>query len=188
MNILRAIAAGWIFQLNADATFNFCRTAVDMIGFGVNSLGNHNHPLCWSIIPHNTESQVTYTGTFKELQEASLLLFGINACSSPDCKCCARLYELLDDERVKKYVASDDFKDQKIPVDTAQCDQIQGFGNFTREVLGIDPNVCNTLAHLLGASPQCRRHCRELIFFCVFRDCSVELFPCRLLSISRCVR
>ena len=48
-NTLRAIGTGWVFQLNSDATFNFCRTAVDMIGFGVNSLGNHNHPLCWSI-------------------------------------------------------------------------------------------------------------------------------------------
>ena len=72
-----------------------------MIGFGVNSLGNHNHPLCWSIIPHNTESQVTYSGTYKELEEASLLLFSIKSCSYPGCKCCATLHELINDARVK---------------------------------------------------------------------------------------
>ena len=55
LNIFRVIASGWVFQLNGDATFSFCRVAVDMIGLGVNSVGNHNHPLCWSIIPHNTE-------------------------------------------------------------------------------------------------------------------------------------
>jgi hypothetical protein len=31
-NVLRQIATGWLFQLNADATFGFCRNAVDMIG------------------------------------------------------------------------------------------------------------------------------------------------------------
>jgi hypothetical protein len=86
--ILRVIASGWVFQLNGDATFSFCRVAVDMIGLGGNSVGNQNHPLCWSIIPHNTEAHL------------------------------------------------------------AQYYQIMGWGNFTREVLGIDPNTCKN--HLLG--------------------------------------
>ena len=43
LNIFRLIACGWVFQLNADTTFSFCRAAVDMIGFGINSVGNHNH-------------------------------------------------------------------------------------------------------------------------------------------------
>ena len=42
-NILRQIAAGWIFQINADGTFGFCRHSVEMIDFGVNSVGGHNH-------------------------------------------------------------------------------------------------------------------------------------------------
>ena len=41
LNIFRAIASGWVFQLNGDATFSFCRTmlhlpkfsAVGMLGF-----------------------------------------------------------------------------------------------------------------------------------------------------------
>ncbi len=55
LNVLSGIATGWVFQLNGDATFSFCKSAVDMIGLGVNSLGKHNHPLCWSIIQHSTE-------------------------------------------------------------------------------------------------------------------------------------
>jgi hypothetical protein len=46
-NIFRVIASGWVFQLNVDATFSFCRVAIDMIRviirLGVNSVGNHNH-------------------------------------------------------------------------------------------------------------------------------------------------
>ncbi len=34
LNAFRSINAGWVFQLNSDATFNFCCSQVDMIGFG----------------------------------------------------------------------------------------------------------------------------------------------------------
>ena len=54
-----------------------------MIGLVFNSLGNHNNPLCWSIIPHQSESELTYTGTFPELQEAGMLLFDIHTCDNP---------------------------------------------------------------------------------------------------------
>ena len=106
-NILRQIASGWIFQLNADATFSFCRSAVDMIGFGVNSVGSHNHPLCWSIIPHQTEGELTYSGTFLELQEAFILSCSILTCSNADCASCSILKQLRGSERVIKYLAGD---------------------------------------------------------------------------------
>ena len=51
-NMFRSMIAGWGTQLNGDATFNFCRSNLDMIGFGVNSMGAHNNPLtqslCWN--------------------------------------------------------------------------------------------------------------------------------------------
>ena len=147
-NALRAISTGWIFQLNGDATFNFCKTAVDMIGFGVNSLGKHNHPLCWSLIPHNSEGEVTYTGTFLELQEAVMLLFDIKPCSDPDCEFCAHLDFLMCSDGVIKFKSGDAFKAGKLPVDSAQCDNILGFGNFTREIFDMDANVCK--CHALG--------------------------------------
>jgi hypothetical protein len=60
--------------VNSDATFNFCRCKVDMIGFGVNSLGGHNHPLCWLLIPDRAEGELTYTRTYNKLQRSALLL------------------------------------------------------------------------------------------------------------------
>ena len=76
----RAINAGWVFQLNSDATFNFCRQNVDMIGFGVNSLGCQNHSLCWSLIPDRAEGHLTYHQTYNELQRTVLLLEDITPC------------------------------------------------------------------------------------------------------------
>jgi hypothetical protein len=105
-NILRQIATGWIFQLNADATFGFCRNAVDMIGFGVNSVGAHNHPLCWSIIPHQTKGELNYTGTYAELEEAFILSCSIRTCDREDCTSCATLKQLRAQERVIKYLVA----------------------------------------------------------------------------------
>jgi hypothetical protein len=92
------------------ATLSFCRVAGDMIGLGViwrvNSVGNHNHPLCWSIIPHNTEEELTYTGTFLELQEATMLLNDIHTCPDADCALCDIYDELMQKERVQKFFNS----------------------------------------------------------------------------------
>jgi hypothetical protein len=158
-NLLRQIATEWVFQFNADATFGFCRNAVDMIGVSVNSVGSHNHPLCWSIIPHQTDGELNYTGTYTELEEAFILSCGIRTCDSADCTSCAQLKELrvqlAAQERVIigliKYLASDAFKAVKIPVDTAQCDNILGLGIFTRAVVNMDPNVCKCHPRALGA-------------------------------------
>jgi hypothetical protein len=54
----------------------------------------------------------------------------------------------MQNPRVKEYLKGKDFKDRKLPVDSAQCDSIVGFGNFTREVFDMDPNQCKN--HLLG--------------------------------------
>ncbi len=42
---------------------------------------------------------------------------------------------------VQKFFASKQFKEmRKLPIDTAQCEQLQGWGrgNFTREIMGIN--------------------------------------------------
>jgi hypothetical protein len=147
-NRLHRLGLRWVFQLNTDATLGFCRNAMDMIGFGVNSVGYHNHPLYWSIIPHQTEGELTYTSTYSELEEAFNLSFSIRTCDSADCASCAKLKELRAHERVVMYLAGDACKAGKIPVDTAQYDNILGYGNFTRSVLNTDPNVCK--CHPLG--------------------------------------
>ncbi len=94
--------------MNGDATFSFCRVAVNMIGLGVNSVGNHTHPVCWSIIQHNTEGELTYTGTFHEMQDAFFLLEDIHTCGKLECEFCKsyNLNMLKENENVKKYFAT----------------------------------------------------------------------------------
>ena len=78
MNAIRALETGWTVQLNGDATFGFCRAAVDMIGLGFCAMGGANHPACWSLIPHQTEGELMYTVSFRETKQAALALFSAN--------------------------------------------------------------------------------------------------------------
>ncbi len=75
MNAIRALKTGWTVQLNGDATFGFYRAAVDMIGLGFCSMGGANHPACWSMILHQTEGELMYTVSFREMERAALALF-----------------------------------------------------------------------------------------------------------------
>jgi hypothetical protein len=52
------------FSAEWDAIFGICHNVVDMIGFGVNSVGCHNH-LLWSSIPHQTEGELTVTDLYR---------------------------------------------------------------------------------------------------------------------------
>ena len=54
LHAVRAIIAGWTFQLNMDVTFSICRHAVDLLCLGVNSMPHTNNPLCFCIIPAKT--------------------------------------------------------------------------------------------------------------------------------------
>jgi hypothetical protein len=74
-------------------------------------------------------------------------LLEIRVCSD-SCQFCTTLEHLHTSENVVKYMGSDEYKDREISVDSAQCDQIQGWGNFTSNVFGFDQNVCK--CHSLG--------------------------------------
>jgi len=73
LNFLRNIAAGWLFQVNVDATYKVCRRSVALLGMGVNSVGHVNNPVCWSIIPESESKQI-FTGTWRCVQEAAMML------------------------------------------------------------------------------------------------------------------
>ncbi len=130
-NVLRQIASGWIFQLNADDTYGFCRHSVDMIGLNVNSVGRHNHPLCWSLIPKSTEGQVMYAGTYREFEECVMaFLTRIKSCDDTDCAFCSNFKERLQNYRVQKYLKSKVFRARKLLMDMTQCYSIIGLGNL----------------------------------------------------------
>ncbi len=86
-NVVQVSKCLWLFQLNGDATFNFCSRVVDMISLGVNYLGAQNHTLCWSLIPKSTEGELVYTGTFKKVQEAVMKLLKVCVCSDASSQC-----------------------------------------------------------------------------------------------------
>ena len=50
--------------------------------------------------------------------------------------------EVLDYVEVQGYLKSDEFGEEKLPVDTAMCDNFKGWGNFAINELGIVSNVC----------------------------------------------
>ena len=146
-NVFRMIMSGWGGQLNGDTTFGFCRTTVDMIGLGVNSIGGHNNPLTWSIIPKGAEGSITYDLTFEETQDAALEIFDIvTFCSG--CAFCKALDEIRQHPDVVKYTHTSKFKEAKLPFTSAQCDNHLGWQKFARDVLGLDANICKN--HVLG--------------------------------------
>ena len=51
--------------------------------------------------------------------------------------------EILEDAEVQSYFKSDEFALGRLPVDTAMCDNLKGWGNFSENELGIISNVCH---------------------------------------------
>ena len=88
-NALRAIIAGWNFQLCADVTGNFCNRSVDLLEFSVTSILCQNNVLCLSIIPKATESETVYklSNASDDLRKAVNYLCKIQPCGSADCEC-----------------------------------------------------------------------------------------------------
>ncbi len=70
----------------------------------------------------------------------------VRQCMNSDCECCTWIRELLVEKNIVEYIADKEFKAQKLPVQTAMCDNFQGFGNFCCAELGIDPILCKPQA------------------------------------------
>ena len=173
-NVFRSMMAGWGTQLNADATFGFCRSNLDMIGLGVNSMGAHNNPLTWALIPHHGESEICYAGSYEHFQSAAIALLDV-VTSDCDCEFCRTLNQIRDSPEVIRYVASEDHANGFLQITSAQCDNHQGFQNFARSVLELDPNICKN--HVLGE--KCIHALSELkLMYNIFnRYCCCKLQP-----------
>ena len=77
-----------------------------------------------------------------DFRAAVVLITDYKDCGKEGCECCMMVMELLDDEAAQKYVKSEEFREGKVPVETAMCDNFQGWGNFAESELGIISNVC----------------------------------------------
>jgi hypothetical protein len=76
------------FQLNADATSNFCRASVDLVEIGVNSIPCQNNVPCLSLIPKGTESEKLFQLTWDDLLNAIMHLCCVKHRRSSDCLTC----------------------------------------------------------------------------------------------------
>ena len=142
-NAFRAIIAGWGFQLNGDVTGKFCNKSVDLVEFSVTSIPKQNNILCYGVIPKGSESEIIYKITWHDFRAALFLLKGYQNCGKEDCECCMMVMELLEDAEVIHYFKSDEFAQGKLPVQTAMCDNLKGWGNFALNALGIISNACH---------------------------------------------
>ena len=68
-NFLRNIEAGWLLQVNGDATYKVCWRGVALFCIGVNSILHINNPVCWTVIPE-TESKEVCKGIWRAVQSA----------------------------------------------------------------------------------------------------------------------
>ncbi len=142
-NALRAINAGWVFQLNGDVTGNVCRAGIDLLELSVSSIPAQNNVLCISTIPHATESQRTCEITWDDLRAAVLLSLSIKHCGNDSCECCATMAELIQHPEVVHFTTTTDYAEGRLPVHTAMCDNFKGWGNFAIDSLGIETNLCH---------------------------------------------
>ena len=137
MNAISALETGWTVQLNGDATFGFCRAAVDMNGLGFCSMGGANHPACWSFIP------LMYTVSYREMERAALALFSANLEKTREFTTCLKHLLVIAQPQVITFVASQNFPSRRLPIDQAQCDHQAGWRNFSLNTFGQEPNICS---------------------------------------------
>jgi hypothetical protein len=90
-----------------------------------------------------------YKLSYDDLRKAVNDLCKIQTCSSADCECCIRIRELLCENNIVDFIASSEFNQQKMPVQTAMSDNFQGFSNFCRAEFGIEILFCvNLMLHV----------------------------------------
>ena len=117
-----------------------------MIALGFCSFGGANNPVCFSYIPHQAEGEKLYTKTYYEMQSAVMAL--LKAETRKACEFSTYMKMPKSRPELVKYLAGPRFKENKLPVDQAQCDQLPGWACFSHEVFGFPPNICGN--HITG--------------------------------------
>ena len=117
-----------------------CRSSIDLVEFGLNSIPKQNNVLCLAIVPNGTESEKIYQITWDDLRAAAVLLCSYKDCCVGGCDC-GKIMELLSYSEVLAYIRSAKFLTEQLSSETAMW-QLQGMGNFSKNALGINSNVC----------------------------------------------
>ena len=115
-----------------------------MIGLGFCSMGGANNPVCWSYIPHQTEGELVYTVTYREMERATIALLTANV--DKECEFTRYLKHLLAEPNIQIYMRSQDYQVSKFPIDHVQCDHQAGWHNLSVAVFDKLPNICSNIS------------------------------------------
>ena len=126
---------------------------MDLVEFSVTSIPKQNNILCLGVIPKRTESEKNYKITWDDFRAGAVLMTSYKDCGKEGCVCCQRVMQLLGNAEVQDYLRSDEFREGKVPVETAMCDNFKGWGNFAINELGNVSNVCLPHASVNVHSP-----------------------------------
>ena len=89
---------------------------------------------------YSASGEKLYTKTYYEMQSAVMALLKTE--TGKACEFSTYMNMLKSRPEVVKYLAGPRFKENKLPVDQAQCDQLPGWAYFSHEVLGFPPDIC----------------------------------------------
>jgi hypothetical protein len=126
-NAVHTIETGWDTQLNCYVSIGFCRANIDMTVLGFNTMGLVNNPACWSFIPHQAEGKQTYTLAICDFQKTVLSPLKAKTTKDLECPFTTCLKELLARPSVQKCMTSNSYRDGKLQIHKAHCDQLVGW-------------------------------------------------------------
>ena len=131
-NFLRNLGAGWLLQINGDATYKVCRRGVAIYVIGVNSIPHVSNPVCFAVIPE-VESKKICQGTWRAVQQAAFMMMKrIKTCDDAGCLACCCIKDLMGMTLVKDFLTTELFAQDKFEVIATLSDQSKGWTAFTR--------------------------------------------------------
>ena len=141
-NFLRNLGAGWLLQINGDATYKVCRRGVAIYVIGVNSIPHVSNPVCFAVIPE-VESKKICQGTWRAVQQAAFMMMKrIKTCDDAGCLACCCIKDLMGMTLVKDFLTTDLFEQDRFEVIATLSDQSKGWTAFTLDEFNMEPNMC----------------------------------------------
>jgi len=130
MNVARAINAGTLIFCT-DGTFRVCRREVCVLGIRVAMLEGETATVGFSVNP--TESTDAIRGTFRGFQAAFFCLFQtLKSCGKEGCSVCNNIRDIMEEEGMKKLIASSCWKSRVFGGKKFMGDDGLGHKSFVR--------------------------------------------------------
>jgi hypothetical protein len=155
LNYFRVIICGWPVRLHADVTFNFCKEAVRLLGYGFTTMGGVLLPSCYCFIPSGGESFDMYVKNYEAFQkDLRYLVKNFKYCALHVCPSCTVFRGIMHHITVQDHLEDTLWtQDKRLMIQFAVSDNCAGFQKFAREHLMIPiERILVCIAHLTGCS------------------------------------